>query len=71
MRLLTVQEGSELLRIKPARAYQLIRENAFPPGVIVRIGEKQLRFSEEGLREWITKGGSESNLPESEVSDGR
>jgi predicted DNA-binding transcriptional regulator AlpA len=58
MRLLTVREGADVLRVKPARAYQLIRENAFPPGVVVRIGSKQLRFSEDGLRAWIASGGN-------------
>ena len=61
MRLLTVREGADVLRVKPARAYQLIREQVFPPGVVVRIGNKQLRFSEDGLRAWIETGGNSAN----------
>ena len=61
MRLLNVREGCEVLRVTPARAYQLIRENHFPPGVVVRIGYKQLRFSEDGLKSWIEAGGAIQN----------
>ncbi len=58
MRLITVKEGSRILGTKPPRTYELIRTGYFPPGVVVRIGHKQLRFSEEGLKGWIGRGGN-------------
>ncbi len=74
MRLLTVPEGATILRVKPPRAYDLIREGFFPVGVIVKIGKRQLRFSEEGLRSWIESGGAmgsdgDNSVGESEVRD--
>ena len=70
MRLLTVKEGADVLRVKPARAYQLIRESVFPPGVVVRIGYKQLRFSDEGLKSWIEGGGNNANLSQNQNNTG-
>jgi predicted DNA-binding transcriptional regulator AlpA len=61
MKLVTVREACDVLRVTPARAYQLIRENHFPPGVIIRLGERQLRFSDVGLRSWIESGGNRTN----------
>jgi excisionase family DNA binding protein len=67
MQLLTVKEGCELLRVKPTRAYELIRQGHFPPGVVVEIGRRQLRFSEDGLRNWIEAGGNIDRREPSEV----
>jgi excisionase family DNA binding protein len=48
---------SELLNIPKARVYELVRENVLP---VVRIGERQIRFDEEALRQWIANGGRAS-----------
>ena len=53
MRLLTIPEVSDLLRVPEARAYELARERTIP---VVRIG-RQVRVPEEALRRWISKGG--------------
>jgi excisionase family DNA binding protein len=45
---------SELLDIPKARVYELVRENILPA---VRIGERQIRFDEDVLRQWIANGG--------------
>ena len=55
MRLLTAKEVAPILQVKPARVYELARERAIPS---VRVGERQLRFEESALRDWIVAGGS-------------
>jgi excisionase family DNA binding protein len=61
MRLLTVQEAAEFLRVTQARTYQLLR-SGFIPGV--RIG-RQLRVDESALHQWVARGGHP--LPRSTV----
>ncbi len=53
MRLLTVQEAADFLRVTQARTYQLLR-SGFIPGV--RIG-RQLRVDESALHQWVARGG--------------
>jgi excisionase family DNA binding protein len=53
MRLLTVKEAAELLRVTQARTYQLLR-SGFIPGV--RIG-RQIRVDESALHQWVARGG--------------
>jgi excisionase family DNA binding protein len=55
MRLLTAKEVSQVLQVKPARVYELAREQVIPS---VRLGERQVRFDEAALREWIARGGA-------------
>jgi len=54
MKLLTVKETSNILRITTQRLYAMAREGAIPS---VRIG-KCVRFDAERLHEWIRQGGS-------------
>ena len=61
-KLLTVQEVSEILDLKPARIYELTRQRKIP---FVQIGERQYRYSEPALMSWIEQGGNQ----QSEVSD--
>ena len=56
MRLLTAKEVSKILRVPTARVYELVREDALPA---VRLGQRQVRFDEGLLREWIARGGAE------------
>ena len=58
MRLLTAREVSQVLQVAQARVYELARERAIPT---VRIGERQVRFDEAALRDWIKNGGSVTN----------
>ena len=53
MRLLTIPDVAEVLRVRPPRAYELVREGVLPA---VRIG-RQIRVSEDILRAWIARGG--------------
>lgn len=61
-KLLTVTEVSEILDLKPARIYELCRRDKNFP--VVLIGERQYRFSETALLNWIEQGGNR----QSEVS---
>jgi len=58
-KLLTVLEVAEILDLKPARIYELTRENKF--SFVVKIGERQYRYSEPGLRAWIENGGNQAS----------
>ena len=49
---------ADVLKVKKNRIYELVREGYFPPGVVVKLGKRQLRFDESALREWIARGGS-------------
>jgi excisionase family DNA binding protein len=59
-KLLTVKEVSEILDLKPARIYELTREKKIP---FVQIGERQYRYSETALINWIENGGNQSSEP--------
>lgn len=51
--LLTAPEVAELLKVKVQRVYELARrskENGFP---VIKIGERQLRFSKTDVLKWI------------------
>jgi excisionase family DNA binding protein len=53
MRLLTIPEVSDLLRVPKARAYALARGGVIP---VVHVG-RQVRVREEALAAWIGRGG--------------
>ena len=53
MRLLTVDEVSDVLRVHRGRIYELARAGALP---VVRLG-RQIRVSGEALERWIEQGG--------------
>lgn len=55
MRLLTAKEVAPILRVTPARVYELARSRAIPA---IRLGERQVRFDETALRDWLAGGGS-------------
>ena len=57
-KLLTVKEVSEILDLKIARVYELTRQNKIP---FVQIGERQYRYSETALFNWIEQGGNKEN----------
>jgi excisionase family DNA binding protein len=50
MRLLTADEVAGILSVSTARVYELARRNAIPA---LRLGQRQVRFDEMALREWI------------------
>ncbi len=55
MKLLTAKEVSTVLQVTTARVYELARERAIPS---VRVGDRQVRFDESALREYIANGGT-------------
>lgn len=55
-KLLTVKEVGEILDLKPARIYELCREDRNFPFIL--IGQRQYRFSENALLNWIERGGN-------------
>ena len=54
MRLLTAKETAGVLQVTLPRVYELARLGLIPS---VRMG-RQIRFDEDKLREWATRGGS-------------
>ncbi len=53
LKLLTVEETSKVLRVSVPRVYQLASSDILP---VVRLG-RQIRVSEERLREFLAQGG--------------
>jgi excisionase family DNA binding protein len=53
MRLLTIEDVSDLLRVPRARVYGLIRSGLLPG---VRVG-RTVRVAEAALEGWISRGG--------------
>lgn len=56
-KLKTAQWVSEFLDIKLPRVYELTREKKIP---FVQIGERQYRYSESALQNWIENGGNQN-----------
>lgn len=53
MRLLTMEEVADILRVPRPRVYLMARRGWIP---VVRIG-RQIRVEETQLRDWIAQGG--------------
>ncbi len=62
-KLLTVKEVGEILDLKPARIYELTRERKIP---FVQIGERQYRYSQTAIENWIERGGNQTETGEDE-----
>jgi len=59
MPFLTAKDVSVQLNIPLARVYELTRRNKIP---VLRLGDKQLRYDPEALREWIKHGCTASGV---------
>jgi excisionase family DNA binding protein len=57
MALRKVEFAAQELGVSEQRIYELVRKGFFPPGVVTRLGVRQIRFNEEALRQWIASGG--------------
>ena len=57
LNLTNADDVAEQLQVSRQRVYELVRLERIPLGVAVWIGERQLRFDQDALREWIAKGG--------------
>lgn len=49
---------ARLLSIPLQRVYAMARAGIFPAGVIVRFGNRQIRFDEDRLTRWLQAGGT-------------
>ncbi len=66
MRLIRAREAAELLDVRLPRLYELARVGAIPS---VRLSERQIRFSEPALREFVERGGIQMNGGEHQHED--
>lgn len=57
MSLRKVEFAAQELGVSEQRVYELVRKGFFPPGVVTRLGVRQIRFNEDALRDWIARGG--------------
>lgn len=55
-KLLKAEKVAEILDVTKARVYELCREDKTFPFIL--IGERQYRFSETAIFNWIERGGS-------------
>lgn len=56
--ILVADEVAELLRVDKQRIYELVRTNQIP---VIRLGERQYRFSAEAIQQWLGNGGTNRN----------
>ena len=54
--ILVAQEVAEMLRVDKQRVYELVRTKRIP---VIRLGDRQYRFSSEAVRRWLDAGGSQ------------
>ena len=55
-RILVADEVADLLRVDRQRVYELCRTDpSFP---VIKLGERQYRFSSDAIRQWLENGGS-------------
>jgi excisionase family DNA binding protein len=53
--ILVADEVAELLRVDKQRIYELVRTGKIP---VIRLGERQYRFSAAAIKNWLSRGGS-------------
>ncbi len=54
MKLLTAKQVADAWQMPLARIYELARTGVLP---VIKIGERQIRFDEAALRDWIARRG--------------
>lgn len=59
-KLITAPHVAEKLGVTTHRVYLLQRENRLPG--VVRISERQIRFDEMAIDEWISRGGNSEQV---------
>ena len=65
--LVKVPEASRsILLEKPSATYDKIGRNIFPPGVLIRLGDRSYRFHRQKLLAWLEAGGYLGNGSERE-----
>ena len=58
--IMVADEVAELLRVDKQRVYELVRTHQIP---VIRLGERQYRFSTEAVIRWLEAGGSKNEEP--------
>lgn len=53
---LIADEVAEMLRVDKQRIYELVRTNQIP---VIRLGERQYRFSAQAIEQFLHGGGSQ------------
>ena len=59
--ILIAEEVADMLRVDKQRVYLLVRTHKIP---VIRLGERQYRFSTEAVLSWIEAGGSKGEEPQ-------
>jgi len=54
-KLLKAEKVAEILDVTKARVYELTRERQIP---FIQVGDRQYRYSETAILNWIERGGS-------------
>ena len=57
-KVLVASEVAEILRVDKQRVYELVRTNRIP---VIRLGERQYRFSSQDIQRWLAEGGSKKD----------
>jgi hypothetical protein len=59
---LRADEVAEILKVRTSRIYEMARQKdrffGIGSGVVVHVGQRQLRFNRAALRSWIERGGA-------------
>ena len=67
--LVKVSEASRTILLeKPSATYDKINRKIFPPGVLVRLGDRSYRFHKQKLLAWLESGGYVTNGSEQEAA---
>jgi len=61
--ILVAEEVAELLRVDKQRVYELVRTHQIP---VIKLGERQYRFSADVVERWLDGGGSRRDRDEAE-----
>lgn len=67
MRLLTANEVANILRVSTARVYELARIKSIPS---ITLGQRQVRFDETALHEWLSRSVRTTSASESTPEEG-
>ena len=62
-KLLKAEKVAEILDVTKARVYELTREKRIP---FIQVGERQYRYSETAIMNWIENGGCQQIETENE-----
>jgi hypothetical protein len=69
METLRADEVAKILKVRTSRIYEMARQEekffGLDSGVVVHMGQRQLRFNPAALRSWIERGGRSQITEES------